>query len=109
MLGCWLAISPFVFAHPSSATVIWWTDWIAATLVISFALLSFWWPLRRMHLATAVVSCALIGIGRLSVAGEVPPALQNQIVVGLLLLMFALVPSHASQPPSAWYSKTPAV
>lgn len=105
MLGCWLAVSPFIFRHPEAADSLWWTDWISAGLVSGFSLLSFWWPARRAHLATAVVACALVAIGRFSSTGELAPALQNQIVVGLLLLMFALIPSHASQPPSAWYAK----
>jgi hypothetical protein len=105
MLGCWLAISPFVFAHPPESASLWATDWIAACLVIAFALVSYWPPLRRMHLATIAVACALVAIGRLSQPAPLPPALQNEIVVGLLLLMFALVPSHASQPPVAWYGE----
>jgi peptidoglycan/LPS O-acetylase OafA/YrhL len=105
MLGCWLAISPFVFAHSPEKAWMWATDWIAASLVIAFALLSYWRPLRHIHLATAALACGLIAIGRFAAGGEVPPALQNDIVVGLLLLMFALVPNHASQPPEAWYSR----
>jgi hypothetical protein len=101
MLGCWLAVSPFIFRHAAENTTLWATDWIAACLVITFALLSYWPPLKRIHLLTAVVALALVAIGRLA-AWEPPPGSQNQIIVGLLLLMFALVPSHATQPPEAW-------
>ena len=102
MLGCWLAISPFVFRHPGDNVMLWATDWIAASLVISFALLSYWPPLSKIHLATAVVSLALIAIGRFSSWEHPPAGAQNQIVVGLLLLMFALVPSQATRPPVGW-------
>ena len=107
MLGCWLAISPFIFAHPADEPTLWATDWIAACVVIAFALLSYWRPLRHIHLLTAVLACGLIAAGRFLSPGDVPPAAQNQIVVGLLLLMFALVPNHASRPPDAWYAASP--
>jgi hypothetical protein len=102
MLGCWLGISPFVFRHPSDNATLWATDWIAACLVVLFALLSYWPPLSKIHLATAVVSFVLIAIGRFSSWEHPPAGAQNEIVVGLLLLMFALVPSHATVPPAAW-------
>jgi hypothetical protein len=102
MLGCWLAISPFIFRHPADEWGLWVVDWGAACLVMAFALLSYWPPLKRMHLATAVLSIGLIAVGRFFF-GEHPPAgAQNQIMIGLLLLMFALVPSHASSRPEAW-------
>jgi hypothetical protein len=106
MLGCWLAISPFIFRHPADNFTLWATDWIAAGLVTLFALLSYWPPLKHIHLATAVVALALVAMGRLSSWEHPPPGAQNQIVVGLLLLMFALVPSHASRPPAAWRAAT---
>jgi hypothetical protein len=105
MLGCWLAISPFIFRHPADDLRLWATDWIAASLVILFALLSYWPPLKHIHLATAVVALALVAIGRFSSWEHPPPGAQNQIVIGLLLLMFALVPSHASQPPETWQAE----
>jgi hypothetical protein len=105
MLGCWLAISPFIFAHPDAEIRLWATDWICATLVITLALLSYWHPTRHAHVLTLLVACGLIAIGRFS-TGETPsPAMQNQIVVGLLLLMFALVPNEASRPPTVWRDK----
>jgi hypothetical protein len=102
MLGCWLAISPFIFQHPASSLTPWIIDWVTAGLVILFALLSYWPPLKHIHLMTALVALGLVALGRLSSWEHPPPGAQNQIVVGLLLLMFALVPNHASQPPEAW-------
>jgi hypothetical protein len=102
MLGCWLAVSPFVFAHYAESGRLTATDWTAASLVMVLALLSYWPPLVRIHLLTAIVAIGLVTIGRLSSGEHPPPGAQNHIVVGLLLLMFALVPSHATQPPPAW-------
>lgn len=104
MLACWLAISPFVFGHSSDDMSLWIMDWTCALLIISFAMLSYWPPLRHIHVATAVVALVMIGYGRLSSPDHVAPALQNYILVGLLLLMFALVPNNASRPPRRWHS-----
>jgi hypothetical protein len=105
MLGCWLAVSPFVFAHPASDVRQWAIDFIAAVLVALFALASYARRTQHAHFLTLSVALALIGLGRFGAA--IPtPAMQNNIVIGLLLLMFAIVPNHASQPPAAWYGPT---
>ncbi|MGE0756204.1 MAG: hypothetical protein AB7O38_04255, partial [Pirellulaceae bacterium] len=51
MLGCWLAISPFVFHHGDN-WLRWTIDWAAAVLVVTLAVLSYWPPMRRAHLGT---------------------------------------------------------
>src|SRR5207247_2056429 len=45
MLGCWLAVSPFVFRHPAEERAWWANDLICALLVVALALLSVWPPL----------------------------------------------------------------
>jgi hypothetical protein len=102
MLGCWLAISPFVFRLGADDTVVWTIDFVAAAAVITCALLSYWPPTRHAHLVTAVISLVLVGFGRFAAPSPGPPELQNLIVVGLLLLMFSIVPNNASQSPRAW-------
>ena len=106
MLACWLAVSPFVFQHAGDQVVLWAIDLTAAALIGGFALLSYWPPTRHLHLLTALLACALIGYGRFGAGGEPPPALQNHIVVGLLLLMFAIIPNHASRPPNSWNAQS---
>lgn len=106
MLAAWLAMSPFIFRHPDGETALWLTDWLAALLMCVFALSSYWLPLNRIHLANVLVACALIGFGRFY-GDEVTAAHQNQILVGLLLLMFALVPNQAADPPQNWSSAKP--
>lgn len=102
MLGCWLAISPFVFKHGDGETAMWLTDWIAAALVIACALLSYWRPTRHAHFGTLLVAVGLVLMGRFSDSSPLSPALQNEITTGLLLVMFAIIPNEASQPPEAW-------
>jgi hypothetical protein len=71
-----------------------------AAVVVLLALLSFHASLRRAHLGTCAVALWLIGFRYAAEAAR--PAAQNQIVVGLLLFMFAIVPSEASRPPRSW-------
>lgn len=97
-LACWLAISPFVFQHADNL-LLWGVDFGSAALVVCLALSSFWRPLRRAHLLILVVAVFLICFGRIAGNDNMLPAYQNQIVIGLLLLMFAIVPNHASDPP----------
>lgn len=102
MLGCWLAVSPFVFRHAADEKVLWLNDLFSALAVIMLALISFWRPLRYAHVAIVVVALWLIGFGFWASGYPAPPALQNDILVGLLLLMFAIIPNEANLPPKAW-------
>lgn len=102
MLGCWLAISPFIFNHPVEKSVWWMNDLCSGFAVITLALLSFWNPIRYAHLALVLVALWLIGLGYLAAPYPTPPALQNDLMVGLLLLMFAIIPNEASLPPKKW-------
>lgn len=101
MLGCWLALSPATFERAAASGELWLTDICAGGLVICFALASFWQPTRRAHLAILVVATALVAKGFMV---PFPPsaAEQNHILVGLLLMMFAIIPGRASQPPQGW-------
>ena len=102
MLGCWLAISPFIFRHPAEQTALWINDLACAFAVVLLALLSFWRPLRHAHLAISGVALWLIAFGYLAAPYPPPPASQNNTIVGLLLLMLAIVPNQAFAPPASW-------
>jgi hypothetical protein len=105
MLGCWLAASPFIFRHAKDAMLLWITDFTSAALVCTLAVLSYWRPTRHAHLLTILVALWLVGFGRFGAAAPLPPGMQNEIAVGLLLLMFVIIPNRASQPPAAWYAE----
>ena len=107
MLGVWLIISPFVFRHPSDATALWTSDLVSGSAVITLALLSYWEPTRHAHVLLLVVATWLIGFGRFWSATPLPPGQQNDIVIGLLLLMFAIIPNQATLPPRAWFRELP--
>jgi hypothetical protein len=105
MLGCWLLVSPFIFGHPESQTAWWVNDLACGTAAIAFGLLSFWKPTELAHLLTIAVGLWLIGFAY-SHLGETPaPAVQNQVLIGWLLLMFAIVPNYASRPPAEYDRK----
>lgn len=103
MLGCWLAASPFIFSHPADATLLWVTDLASAALVCTLAMLSYWHPTRHAHLVMILVALWLVGFGRFGAAAPLPPGMQNEIAIGLLLVMFAIIPNRAAMPPAAWY------
>jgi uncharacterized membrane protein YbaN (DUF454 family) len=102
MLGCWLALSPFIFRHTADQETFWINDLLSALIVMVLALLSFWYPLRHAHLAICLVALWLIGFGYFASPHPSPPALQNDILLGLLLLMLGIIPNEASLPPRPW-------
>lgn len=101
MLGLWLAASPFIFGHDSSEPGYWCADFAAAMIVVVCSLLSYWEPTRHAHLGTVLVGLGLIGFGFL-VPAPAPAAAQNEIIVGLILAMLAIIPNEASEPPRQW-------
>lgn len=104
MLGVWLTIAGLVFRGTPAIENYAWVDATAGSLVILLSLVSFWRPLRRAHLGTLGVAVVLACYGYFSAPRPGPPAAQNEIATGLLLLLFAIIPSEASRPPDAWRS-----
>lgn len=101
-VACWLALSPFIFRYAEKGYGSLVNDLVCACLVMTFAFLSFWDPLKRMHLLIIPVSLWLIGLAFLQEAAPPPAPYQNYVVTGALLLVLAIVPSRASVPPGAW-------
>jgi|SRR5579872_3694671 len=100
-LALWLISSLFLFARPMEEPAVPMISLIASSAVILFALLSFRPTWEKMHLLNLLVAFWLLGTGFLKVA-PLAPALQNYIIVGFILLIAALVPSHSDQPPRSW-------
>lgn len=101
-LALWLALAPFVVGrvHDEAA----WmgtADLACAALVLCLALASYSRRFRTAHLAELPLAIGLAGIGWITSIGEATPASQNRLLVGLLLAMFAVVPSEAFSPPRA--------
>jgi hypothetical protein len=107
MLGLWLTISPFLFGHYPGDRPLWTSDLTCGAAVVVLALLSFWSLrvgrfLRYAHLLILLVAFWLIGFGYIHGGYPSSPGYQNNIFVGLTLLLFAIIPNEASQPPPAW-------
>lgn len=101
MLALWLALSGFIFAVPAAETAIWAVNLSAALLVLGFSLACYWDRARRAHLATLAIALAIMIYGLVQ-PRPVVDWHQNYILVGMLLAMFAIVPSQAELPPRAW-------
>ena len=102
MIAIWLALSPFIFHHPAKETFLWMNDFICACLVALFALFSFWHPLRKIHLVTLAVAFWLWTQGYGNFPERASAAAQNSVVIGLLLLMLAIVPSYSEKSSFSW-------
>jgi hypothetical protein len=102
MLGVWLIISPFIFHHPTSQTSWWINDMAVGTAVILFAVFSYWEPTRLAHVGTLIAGTWLIGFAYYHGFGDAPAASQNHLTLGMLLMMFGLIPSEAEEPPKSW-------
>jgi len=100
MLGCWLLVSPFVFRYGDQNNAWWVNDQIVGLAIITFGLMSYWRPTRRMHLLTLVAALWLVLFGRFGHEHPFPPAAQNYITLGFLLMMIAIIPNEASRPPA---------
>ena len=102
MLACWLAVSPFVFRYPDDRPLMWSHDYVAAVLLATFALLSFIRQTRQAHLLELLLAAWLIGYGWATASGVHDAPRQNWVVLGLLILMLAIIPSDCVKPPLAW-------
>jgi hypothetical protein len=105
MVGCWLGMSPFIFGHMRTRSA--WVDLSAAAAVAALALLSFWSRSRHAHALNGAVGLTLAATGYLTSGDPPSAAAQNQLLVGLVLLMLAIVPNEASRPPRSWQAALP--
>ena len=86
----------------ASAPPRWINDLACGLATVAIAFISFWNPLRHAHWLIAGVAIWLIGFGRFTGGHPNPPALQNDIIAGILLLMFAIIPDESNRPARAW-------
>lgn len=105
-LGLWLVLSPFILRHDATEKLLWSHDLGVGALIVVLATACYVRSLRRAHLLLLAVAGWLIGLGWWSTwqvdSIEVAAAYQNWLLVGLLLVVFAIVPSDASRPPPGW-------
>jgi hypothetical protein len=103
LISAWLAASPWIVPSPAGADPIVRTNaLVCAALIALFALLSFRAPWEKAHLLSLPVAVWLVAIAFLQPNPPPPAPFQNFVVTGLTLLLFAILPTRASEPPRAW-------
>jgi hypothetical protein len=103
LIGVWLVSSYWLF-RASWTPPSWplYANEFAASLIVTFALASYWHPLRHAHLGNVAIAMALVAVGWLDETFPASASDQNRILTGLALMMFAVVPNHATKPPEEW-------
>ena len=101
MFGCWLLASPFIFQDSYDRTAWWINDYVCVLLIWIFAFSSFHPKLKAARIGNIAVGLWLIAFGWFW-GHPSPPPMQNDISVGLLLAMFAIIPNNINEPPAAW-------
>lgn len=100
LLALWLIASRFFFSYGDLPLNF--SDFAIPFLIILFAALSYVEKLNKMHLLHIIPSAWLLYISFSYPTPWLPFGLQNHILVALLLLTFAIIPSRASEHPRAW-------
>lgn len=100
MLGVWLVITPLVFRGTEDVERYALNAVVSGSVIITASLMAFWRRTGWMRLVTLAASCWLAGHGYLSAVRPGPPAAQNEIMIGLILLLFAMLPNHVNREPS---------
>ena len=102
LLGAWLCLSPLVFRGTDAIEEFVSTDLVIGSTVVVLSLLSFWSRTGGAHLLTAALGLAF---GAYAYAGwerPGPPAAQNELMVGLVLMLLGIIPNDCNEPPASW-------
>lgn len=102
MLAVWLSLSPFLFGHYQEDQALWISDLFCAGALMVLSCLAFSEPLRRAHLGNLLIAGWLVGFGYFYGGYPAAAGYQNDIFTGLTLLLMAIIPNHANQPPRDW-------
>lgn len=102
LIALWLAVSPWIFAGSWVSPWPHYADDFAIAAVFLAAIASHFRPARHAHLLSAAVATWLILVAWFQADDSATAAQQSRFLTGLLLLMFAILPNHASTPPPAW-------
>lgn len=102
ILGGWLMASPWVMDYPPTATAWRFATFDAGIGVVVFAVLSWVPRLSFMHVAHLLVGAGLAATAFVGPPQPAPPPVQNHLIVALILMILALVPTRSSFPPAAW-------
>lgn len=99
-LAIWLAISWLIFRYPQNSLLMY-HDFIIAIAISTISLLNY--KYRYIHLYNLIIAMWLIVLVYYNNTPISVAPYQNYMVIGLLLIMFAVIPAHASTPPKEWF------
>ena len=102
LLGLWLAASPFIFETTGLGPLVATQSVVCAIVVIAASCFSFRESTRHARAVTALVGLWLVGAAYVTASRPAEPELQNQFTVGLLLILFVVIPNEANRPPRPW-------
>lgn len=98
MLAAWLSVSPFVFPPKAGEEGRTYLEYAAAILMVTLASIACTDRGERLRWGNALIALVLIVMGYPRGDG----AGQNYLMVGLIVLMTAVIPSRATDPPARW-------
>lgn len=104
-LACWIAMSRFIFSYREDETFLMANDLIIGALIAIFALTSLYPRINKMHLFNLAVAGWLFILSYTYPDTPFPPAIQNYIVLGMLLVIFAIIPTDATESSHEWRRK----
>jgi len=100
LLGLWLLVAPWILNYGDSGTVR--TVNIAAAIgILLLDILSVTLYKRYAYLAVLGIALGLLVHAYFAMPQEAAGT-ENNIIVALLLLMFAILPTEATLPPPSW-------
>lgn len=99
LLAAWLFFSPGILRIDEPTTA--WIARVTAVVMFVASLVALSDRFRRAYLVTLAVALGIVGVPFLS-PPPASPMLQNLIITGLLIAMFAVMPPEAFKPPRGW-------
>jgi len=107
VLGIWLVLSPYVWGSTPFYLERWRSDMISGIAVIVLAVISFW-PFRKFeflsyaHVGSLLVASWVVLFSYVYSGHPAAPGYQSDLFTGLTLLLFPMIPNHATLPPISW-------
>jgi hypothetical protein len=102
LVGLWCIVSPWLFGHAGTDSVRMWNDVGAGVALVVLSMASYRHSTSWAHFLSGLVAVWLIGSGYFGAERPGPPANQNEIVTGLLVLLLFFLPNEAGLPPESW-------
>ncbi|MBA3956994.1 MAG: hypothetical protein H0X51_01170 [Parachlamydiaceae bacterium] len=98
-LSIWLSLSWLIFRYPKDSYLML-HDFSIALIITTISLLNY--KYRYIHLLNLFTALWLIILVVVRHTPITDAPYQNYMVIGLILLIFAVIPPRASHPPEEW-------